>query len=155
MNKLSLSVAVLAATLSLAAFAQPAAGKRTGTADELRACLNTQDDIEARQKAMRERGDKLSKTTETLNAQVKDLAEEDKRSSEDPAASGRRTRYERKERAFKQEQEAHRAAQEAFNADRTKIETDFTAFREKCADTAYLQEDIDKVNKERQAAGKK
>ena len=46
-------------------------------------------------------------------------------------------------------------AQETFNAERTKIETDFNAFRQKCADTAYQQDDIDKVKKEREAAGKK
>jgi hypothetical protein len=155
MNKLSLTVALLATTISVSALAQASAAKRTGNADQLRACLASQDEIEARQKALRETGDKLAKTTEALNAQAKDLSEEDKRSAEDPAASGRRTRFERKERVFKQEVEAHRVAQEKFNTDRTKIETDFTAFREKCADTAYLQEDIDKVKKEREAAGNK
>jgi hypothetical protein len=157
MNKLSLSIAVLAAALSLHAFGQANSGKRTGTIDQLRTCMNTQDDIDARQKALVERGNQLTKATETLNAQVKDMAEEGQRVSEDPSAtgSGRRARYDRKERAFKQEVEAHRVAQETYNADRKKIEVDFTAFREQCADTAYLQDDIDKVKKEREAAGKK
>lgn len=161
MNQLFLSAARLgvavSAALCLGAFAQASGDKRTGTIDQLRACLNTQDDIEARQKALSDLGVQLTKTTETLNAQVKDLAEEGQRVSEDPSASGsgRRARFERKERAFKQEVEAHRKAQEQFNADRKKIETDFAEFRQKCAETAYLQDDIDKVRKEREAAGKK
>jgi hypothetical protein len=155
MNKLSLSVAVIAATLSLGATAQQPAGKRTGTIDELRGCLNTQDEIESRQKVLVERGAQLTKATETLNAQSKELAEEGQRASEDAAASGRRARFERKERAFKQEVEEHRKSQEAFMTDRKKIETDFAAFRQKCADIAYAEDDIDKVKKEREAAGKK
>ncbi|MEJ6020854.1 hypothetical protein [Ramlibacter sp. PS4R-6] len=157
MNKLSLTLVALAATLSLGAGAQQASGKRTGTIDELRACLNTQDDIEARQKGLKERSEKLVKAGEAFNAQAKEINEEAQRVAEDMNAtgSGRRARFERKERAFKQEVEAHRVAQETFNADRAKIETDFTAFREKCAETAYLQDDIEKVKKEREAAGKK
>lgn len=157
MNKLSLSIVALAASLCLAAVAQPSAGKRNGTIDELRACLSTQEDIEARQKTLTGRGAEIAKTGETLNAQAREMNEEGQKVAEDPSAtgSGRRARYERKERAFKQEVAAHRQAQETFNAERKKLETDFTAFREKCADTAYLQDDIDKVKKEREAAGKK
>jgi hypothetical protein len=155
MNKLSLSIAAITVAFSATAIAQQATGKRNGTIDELRACLNTQDDIEARQKVLVERGAQLTKATEAFNAQAKELNEEGQRAAEDPAASGRRTRYERKERAYKQEVEAHAKAQEAYNTDRKKLETDFTAFREKCADTAYLQDDIEKVKKEREAAGKK
>jgi hypothetical protein len=158
MNKLSLSIFALAAAFSLSAFAQaPATGKRTGNIDELRACLNSQDEIEARQKTLRATSEELAKKSEQFNEQAKDINEESQRVSEDPSASGsgRRTRFERKERAFKQELEAHKQAQEKFNADRQKIEDDFAAFRAKCADTAYLQDDIDKVKKEREAAGKK
>lgn len=155
MNKFYLSMIALAAAFSLGAFAQPSAGKRTGTVDELRACMSTQDDIEARQKTIRETGAQLVKAGESLNAQNKEMVEEGQRALEDPAASGRRTRYERKERALRLEVEAHRKAEETFNADRAKIETDFNAFREKCADRAYLQDDIEKVKKEREAGGKK
>jgi hypothetical protein len=161
MNKLTLSIAAAfiagSVTLSPGAGAQTPPAKPTGTADQLRACLGMQDDIEARQKTLKEAGEKLTKTTDSLNEQGKDLAEEGQRVSEDPSASGsgRRARFERKERAFRQEREAHMASQEKFNADRKKIEDDFTAFRQKCADTAYLQDDIEKVKKEREAAGKK
>jgi hypothetical protein len=155
--KKSFLIAALAATISVGAFAQSDAGKRTGTVDELRACLNTQDEIEARQKSLSERSTQLARTAETLNAQSKDMTEEGQRVTEDPSAtgSGRRARFDRKERAFKQEVEAHRTATEAFNTERTKIETDFTAFRQNCADKAYQQDDIAKVKKEREAAGKK
>lgn len=153
MKSLSLTLAALAAALSLAAHAQSA--PKRGTVDDLRGCLNTQDDIEARQAALRQRGEELTKTADALGAQSKELNEEGQRALEDAAASGRRTRYERKERAFKQETQAHRTAQEAFNADRAKLESDFAAFREKCANVAYLQADIDKVRQERAAAGKK
>jgi hypothetical protein len=157
MNKLSLSILAAAAVISLPAMAQAPAAKPAGTIDQLRACLNTQDDIESRQKTLRERGDKLAKAGEAINAQAKEINDEAQRVAEDMNAtgSGRRARYERRERAYKQEVEAHRSAQEAFNADRKKIEDDFAAFRQKCADTAYMQDDIDKVKKEREAAGKK
>lgn len=157
MNKLSLSLAAVAALLPLAVHAQqaPAAAGRTGTIDEFRACLNTQDEIEARQGPLRQRVGQLSKTAESLNAQAAELEEEAKRLTEGGATSGRRARHERKERAFQQEAEAHRVAQEAFNADRAKLESDFAAFREKCANVAYLQDDVEKVRKEREAAGKK
>ena len=159
MNKLSLSILAAAAAISFAAFAQAPAGgaKPTGTIDQLRTCLNMQDDIEARQKALKATGDQLIKTTDSLSERAKEINEEGQRVAEDMNASGsgRRARFERKERAFKQEREAHMANQEKFNADRKKIEDDFTAFRAKCAETAYLQDDIDKVKKEREAAGKK
>lgn len=157
MNKLSFSILAAAAALTVAAHAQTPAAKPSGTIDQLRACLNMQDEFEPRQKELRERGEKLTKTTEAMNAQAKEIDEESQRVAEDMNAtgSGRRARFERKERAFKKERETHMAAQETFNADRKKIEDDFAAFRAKCADTAYMQDDIDKVKKEREAAGKK
>ena len=159
MNKLSFSILAAAAAVSLSVFAQAPAGgaKPTGTIDQLRTCLNMQDEIEARQKTLKATGEQLSKTTESLSARANEINEEGQRVAEDMNASGsgRRARFERKERAFKQEREAHVANQEKFNADRKKIEDDFTAFRTKCADTAYLQDDIEKVKKEREAAGKK
>ena len=157
MKKLTLSIAAAAAVCLGASAQQASSTKPAGTIDQLRACLNTQDDIEARQGALRDRGDKLAKAAEALNAQAKEINDEGARIAEDMNAtgSGRRGRFERRERAYKQEAESLRSAQEAFNADRKKIEDDFAAFRQKCADVAYLQDDIEKVKKEREAAGKK
>jgi hypothetical protein len=159
MNKLSFSIFAAAAAVSLSVLAQaPAAGaKPTGSIDQLRACLGMQDDIEAREKILRATGEQLTKTSESFTERAKEIDEEGQRVAEDMNASGsgRRARFERKERAFKQEREAHVANQEKFNADRKKFEDEFTAFRAKCADTPYLQDDIEKVKKEREAAGKK
>ena len=56
MNKLTLLAAAFLAGASLLAVAQqPAAGKRTGTIEDLRSCMDTRSSFDARQASFNER----------------------------------------------------------------------------------------------------
>lgn len=145
----------LVAALAFPAAAQAPAKKKLGTRDELRACMNSEADIQARQKTLKERAEKLGEEAKALRLETEELAPEQKRMEADDWATGpARTRLERKIKAHDNRLKAAQEAEAAFDTDRQAFEKDLAGWREKCITVSFDPDDKEAVLKEREAAKK-
>ena len=145
----------LAAALALPAAAQAPAKKKLGTRDELRACMNSEAEIQARQKTLKDRADKLGEEAKALRVEAEELAPEQKRMEADDWATGpARQRLERKIRAHDTRLKAAQQAEAAFDTDRVAFEKDLAGWREKCTTVSFDPDDKEAILKEREAAKK-
>jgi chromosome segregation ATPase len=145
----------LAAALAFPAAAQAPAKKRLGTRDELRACMNSEADIQAKQKTLKERADKLGEEAKALRVETEELAPEQKRMEADDWATGpARQRLERKIKAHDSRLKAAQQAEATFDTDRVAYEKELADWREKCTTASFDPDDKAAVLKEREAAKK-
>jgi chromosome segregation ATPase len=151
----TLVLGALVAALALPAAAQAPAKKRLGTRDELRACMNSEAEIQTRQKALKERADKMAEEAKALRAESEELAPERKRMEADDWATGpARQRLERKIKAHDARLKAAQESENAFDGDRQAFEKDLAGWREKCTTASFDPDDKEAVLKEREAAKK-
>lgn len=152
----ALVLGAIVAALALPAAAQAPAKKKLGTRDELRACLNSEAEIQAKQRALKERVDKLGEEAKALRVEADELAPEQKRVEENDWATGPvRQRLERRTKAHNIRVKAQQEAEAAFDEDRQAFEKDLAGWREKCTTVSFDPDDKEAVLKEREAAGKK
>ena len=147
----ALALGAIAASFLLPAAAQQAKdpNKRVGTRDELRYCMSASPEIQARQKALIERGKKLGEDANQLKAETDEVTAEQKRAETDDTYSGpRRERLERKVRAHNAKLKEAREVEAKFDADKAAFEKDLGAWREKCTNVQFMQDDLDAVNAE-------
>ncbi|HUR88169.1 MAG TPA: hypothetical protein VMZ74_03695 [Ramlibacter sp.] len=130
-------------------------GKRIGTRDDYRNCLNTADTIEPRQAELRVRSEKINNELKALNAEAPELSAAAKSADDDGLTGVRRTRLERR---IKEHDARLKAAQElgtALDKDVEAFNNFVTDYKGKCSNIAFDNDDIAAVKKEREAAGKK
>lgn len=147
----ALALGAIAASFLLPAAAQQAKdpNKRVGTRDELRYCMSASPEIQARQKALIERGKKLGEDANQLKAETDEVTAEQQRAETDDTYSGpRRERLERKVRAHNAKLKEAREVEAKFDADKATFEKDLGAWREKCTNVQFMQDDLDAVNAE-------
>jgi Skp family chaperone for outer membrane proteins len=144
--------AILAA-LSFAAIAQGAA-RKTITRDEYRACMNSQDALQARGDAIKQRTASIQRESEALKAEEDQLTREQKR-VEESSFSGARERFERKVKAHSARVKAAEEEGRSLKAEADGFTKDLDAHNASCSDVAINKEDREAVMKEREAAGKK
>jgi hypothetical protein len=124
--------------------------KRVGTRDELRFCMNAEPEIQARQKALLERGQKLGESARAMQAETEEVTAEQKRAESDDSLTGpRRERLERKIRAHNAKLKEAREVEAAFDADKAAFDKDLAAWRDKCTNVQFMQDDLDAVKAER------
>jgi hypothetical protein len=152
----ALALGIFIAALALSAAAQAPAQKRIGTRDELRACMKSDDDLQLRQKALRERVDKLGIEAKAIQAEGEELLPDQKRLDEPDAPSGpARQRIERKLKAHELRVKAAKQAEATFESDRQAFDKDAAGWREQCSNTvSFDAKDNEAVLKEREAAKK-
>jgi chromosome segregation ATPase len=144
----AVTLAAIAITFLSPAAAQQAKdpNKRVGTRDELRFCMSASPEIQARQKALKERGDKLGESAKELKAETDDLNAEQQRAETDDTYTGpRRDRLERKVRAHKSKLQEAQEVEAKFDADKAAFDKDLVAWREKCTNVQFMQDDLDAV----------
>lgn len=147
----ALALGAIAASLVLPVAAQQAKdpNKRVGTRDELRYCMSASPDIQARQKALIERGNKLGEAAKQMKAETDEVTAEQQRAETDDTYTGpRRERLERKVRAHNAKLKEAREVEAKFDADKAAFEKDLGAWREKCTNVQFMQDDLDAVNAE-------
>jgi chromosome segregation ATPase len=147
----AIALGAIAASLLLPAAAQQAKDpdRRVGTRDELRFCMSASPEIQARQKALKERGDKLGESAKELKAETDDLNAEQQRAETDDTYTGpRRERLERKVRAHSSKVKEARDLEAKFDADKAAFDKDLVAWREKCNNVQFMQDDLDAVKGE-------
>jgi predicted negative regulator of RcsB-dependent stress response len=130
-------------------------GKRVGTRDEYRACLDGNETIAKRRTELEERGAKRKKEAEELQAATQELNADIKKLDDESLTGIARTRLERK---VKEQQNRIKAAQDSdvgYNADIAAYEQSVADYRGKCTNVAFDNDDVAAVKKEREAAGKK
>ena len=130
-------------------------GKRIGTRDEYRACLNDADTVEPRQAELRARSAKISAEMKELDAEAPQLEADAKSADNDGLTGFRRTRLEHR---LKEHDERLHAAQDAakkLDADVEALNKFVTDYRARCTNVAFENDDVAAVKKEREAAGKK
>lgn len=150
--------AVALAACAVTAIAQPQTtkdGKRIGTRDEYRACLNIADQVEQRQSELRTRSEALAKEMKTLNEEAPQLNAEVKSADDDGVSGIRRTRLERRVKEHDARLKTAQEQEAALNKDVDGFNQFVTDYKGKCTGVAFDNDDIDAVKKERAAAGKK
>ena len=153
----SLAAALLAAC-AVTAIAQPQTtkdGKRIGTRDEYRTCLNNADEVEQRQDALRTRSAPLAKEKKALPEEAPELSAEVKRANDDGVSGVRRTRLERRVKEHDARLKTAREQEDALNKDVEGLNKFIEDYRGRCTGVAFGNDDIEAVKKERAAAGKK
>ena len=156
MKQLTPILLAVSAVLCLPAFAQTTDGQRVGTRDDLRACLDANDNATQRHKALKERAEKLSAEAKEVAAEEKEVNEETTLSRLDNRYTGPRLmKLERRQKDLRTRIEALNAAQVAFNAESAALQKEVDAQAAKCNGVAFKNEDLEAVRKEREAAGKK
>ena len=132
-------------------------GKRIGTRDELRACYDSRDSIEARQKELIERRKKLESVVKDLNAEGADLKTQVEQADADNLTGLRRTRLERKVKEHDARLKEVQEQAATIDKDANALELQAQEHKQKCdpAHLAFQTDDVAAVQKERQAAGKK
>jgi hypothetical protein len=147
----AVAIGAIAALLLSPAMAQQAKdpGKRVGTRDELRYCMSASPEIQARQKALHDRGEKLGEAAKQLQAETDEVNAEQQRAESDDTLTGpRRDRLDRKVRAQGAKVREAREAEAKFDADKAAFDKDLSAWREKCANVQFMQDDLDAVKGE-------
>jgi predicted nucleic acid-binding Zn-ribbon protein len=149
---------VALAACAAVAIAQPKMtkdGKRIGTREEYAACLNTADDIEQRQNALRTRSETIAKEMKALNDESPELNAAVKSADDDGLTGIRRTRLERRVKEHDSRLKAAQEQEAALNKDVDGFNKFVEDYKGKCTGIAFDNDDIDAVKKERAAAGKK
>ncbi len=147
----AIALGAIAASLLLPAAAQQAKdpNKRVGTRDELRFCMSTSPDIQARQKALQERGEKLGEAARQIKTETEEMNAEQQRAESDDTLTGpRRDRLERKIRAHNAKLKEAQEVEAKYDADKAAFDKDLAAWREKCTNVQFMQDDLDAVNAE-------
>ena len=150
--------AVALAACALTVVAQPQTtkdGKRIGTRDEYRACMNNTDEIEQRQAALRTRSESIAKDMNALNEEAPELTAAVKSADDDGVTGLRRTRLERRVKEHDARLKAAQEQEDALNKDVQGLNKFIEDYKGRCTGVAYDNDDIDAVKKERAAAGKK
>lgn len=132
-------------------------GKRIGTRDEYRACLENADSIEQRQGELRSRGDKINAELKSLNDEAPELSAAAK--SADDEGYGltgvRRTRLERRIKEHDARLKAAQDLQATLSGDVDGFNKFVVDYKGRCTNIAFDNDDVAAVKKEREAAGKK
>ena len=152
------AVFVALACCATITFAQsaPATAKRQGTRDELRACLNTETELQTRRDALAEGLKKVDAAGKQVSVEGDEVKSDQERLDSDPSITGpRRDRIERKIRQHNARVAEYKQLEAKFEADKSAFDKDHAAWRDKCTTVQFLQDDMDAVKKEREAAGKK
>jgi chromosome segregation ATPase len=147
----AVTLAAISITLLSPAAAQQAKdpAKRVGTRDELRYCMSASPEIQARQQALKERGEKLGEAAKQLKAETDEITAEQQRAESDDTLTGpRRERFEKKVRAHTSKLKEAQEVEAKFDADKAAFEKDLTAWREKCTNVQFMQDDLDAVKGE-------
>jgi hypothetical protein len=147
----AVALGAIAASLLLPAAAQQAKdpSKRIGTRDELRYCTSASPEIQARQKALVERGSKLGEAAKQLKAETDEVMAEQQRAETDDTYTGpRRERLERKVRAHNAKLKEAQEVEAKFDADKAAFDKDLAGWREKCTNVQFMQDDLDAVKAE-------
>ena len=158
MRRVSSSIAfILLAACACAAGAQQVTkdGKRVGTRDEYRACLNDADTVEQKQAELRTRSEKIAADMKVLNAEAPELAAAVKSADDDGLTGFRRTRLERRVKEHDEHLKEAQDREAKLNADVADFNKYVEAYRGRCTNVAFDNDDVAAVKKEREAAGKK
>lgn len=130
-------------------------GKRIGTRDELRACYDTRDAIDARQKDLIERRNKLSAEVQELNTEGEDLRQQLKQADVDNLSGLRRTRLERRVKDHDARLKEAQEKSAALDQETQGLVKQAEDQKKNCTNVAFENDDVAAVKKEREAAGKK
>lgn len=148
-----IACAAVLAALSFSAAAQDAP-KKTLTRDEYRACMTSQDSLQARGESIKQRNAKLQQESDAIKAEEDELKAEQKR-AEESSFPGARDRFERKVRTHSSRVKAAEEESKTLRAEADSFSKDLDAHNAKCSGVAINREDREAVTKEREAAGKK
>ncbi|HEY8049857.1 MAG TPA: hypothetical protein VIE63_11835 [Ramlibacter sp.] len=152
----SIAFTVLAAcALTAGAQQMTKDGKRIGTRDEYRACLNDAETVEHRQADLRARSDKIAQQMKALSDEAPELAAAVKSADDDGLTGFRRTRLERRVKEHDEHLKAAQDDETKLNADVADLNKFTEAYRGRCTNVAFDNDDVAAVKKEREAAGKK
>jgi hypothetical protein len=111
--------------------------------------MSASPEIQARQKALHDRGEKLGEAAKQLQAETDEVNAEQQRAESDDTLTGpRRDRLDRKVRAQGAKVREAREAEAKFDADKAAFDKDLSAWREKCANVQFMQDDLDAVKGE-------
>ena len=130
-------------------------GKRIGTRDDYRWCMDTADSVAKRKAELEARSEKLKTEAQERSKAVEELNADIKRLDDESLTGIARTRLERR---VKEQQARLKAGQESdatYNADVESLQKTVAEYQGKCANVAFDNDDVDAVKKERAAAGKK
>jgi len=158
MNKAISSIAfTVIAACAITAIAQQTTkdGKRIGTRDEYRACLDNADQISQRQDALRTRSETLAKDMRALNEEAPELSAAMKSADDDGVSGVRRTRLERRVKEHDTRLKAAQEQEGALNKDVEDLNKFIVDYKGRCTGVVFDNDDIEAVKKDRAAAGKK
>ena len=130
-------------------------GKRIGTRDEYRVCLETADSVAPRQEELRVRAEKVNSEMKALSEEAPELNAAVRSADNDGVTGSRRTRLERRVKEHDVRLKAAQELQEKLNADVEVFNKYVADYRFNCTGVAFDNDDIAAVKKEREAAGKK
>jgi hypothetical protein len=155
--KTPIAVLCSGSTLVLALLAAfPAAAQdnkpRTVSRDELRACMNSEDEIAARRKALQERGAKRTEQEAALRKEADEIKEEERHAQED---QWKESRYKRHVKAYMDKVAEYKAFTASINSEFDAVNQAVTAYNGKCGGISFLDEDKQAILQERAAAAKK
>jgi hypothetical protein len=146
----STTVSFVAAAVLLGASASHAQ-PRTVTRDELRACMNSEDDIAARRKALDEHVARRKADESALRAETDEIKAQQEHADEDQF---KRRAFDRRVKAYQEKVKAFNAAGPALNTELDEVKKAIAAHNDKCGGIAFSPEDKEAVQKEREAAKK-
>ena len=141
------SVALAAAVLS-AAQAQPAPSPRKVNRDELRACLDGNDSLLARRKALDARATQIKADQDALKGEGDEIAHDREEQDKNPNTI-RGTRLERRISAFNAKLQAARTSAQSFSPEAEALNADLTAHNKRCDGVTFDPADRDAILKER------
>jgi predicted nuclease with TOPRIM domain len=141
--------ALLSAGLTAQAQSAPA---RVVTRDELRACMDSGDNIRARQQELDQRNKRAAEDLAAMRAEAAELAEDKKRLEDHPDQP--RARFERRLLAYNAKLPAEKANADAFKADLEAFNTALATHNTQCGHIAASSTDREAVQKEREAKAK-
>lgn len=123
----------------------------TVSRDELRACMNSENELLARRKTMEDRAARQREEASALQAEAKELAQEQKQLAEERKSMDRFQRKVKEHNVRIQEAKNHA---DSVAKDLAAFNHALAAYNEKCGSISFKQEDKDAILKEREAAGK-
>jgi chromosome segregation ATPase len=153
----STSFVAAACGVLLIAVAAPAAQAQSAparvvTRDELRACMDSGDNIRARQQDLDQRNKRAAEDLAAMRAESAELAEEKKRLEDHPDQP--RARFERRLLAYNAKLPVEKANADTFKADLDAFNAALAAHNTQCGHIAAHPEDREAVQKERDAKAK-
>jgi chromosome segregation ATPase len=147
-----LGLALLAPAAVPSALAQ-SAPPRTVSRDELRACMDSEDNLKAKRADLEARAKRNSDEAGAINKEGEDLKEEQKR-VEDSTLPMARDRFDRRVRQYQARIKAAKEQEAAVNTGIEDLKKAIDEHNTRCNGIAFLPEDKAAILKEREAKGK-